>query len=243
MYLLADISVTAFPPSDSLPSDVAELIAQRDAAYDELANFEEEWADVLADNWRTIAEAKDIESAVNAARAGKDGLKGTSEVAKARDARPRVVGVHRVLTQNLRAAERAAQRAFRPAAETLEPDALVRLRESAQEAENAYRRFMDARAAFGAATGIVRFVRGWQNGDRPDYNDTPQNPLRADSMVPEASEPIAEIREVIASFEAPFTADPLVTVHTANGQTLELRRSQADALVGSANSGVTLADA
>ncbi|WP_217134813.1 hypothetical protein [Streptomyces sp. AC558_RSS880] len=241
--MIADITVIDFPPADSLPSDVAELIAQRDAAYEKLVDFEEEWSDALADNWRTLAEAKDIEAAVSAARAGKDGLKGTSEVAKARDARPRVVGVHRVLTQNLRAAENAAQRAFRPIADTLEPGALARLRESAQEAEDAYRRFMDARAAFGAAAGIVRFVRGWQNGDRPDYNDTPQNPLRADSMAPESGEAIAEIREVIASFEAPFTADPLVTVRTPNGQTLELRRSQAKALVGSVNNGMTLVDA
>ncbi|MDN0198099.1 hypothetical protein [Streptomyces sp. S.PNR 29] len=241
--MIADITVTNFPPVDSLPRNVAELIAARDAVYEELDAFEVEWADVLADDWRTIAEGKDIRSAVDAARAGKDGLKGASEVAKARDIRPRVVGVHRVLTSKLREAENAAQKAFRAVVGTLEADALKQLRETAQRAEEAYRAYLAARDALGGAANRVRFVRDWQSDGRPSWTDEGMNPLRADNSPLTATEPLAEIRELLESFNAPFTPDPLVWVEFGNGQRMELRRSQAKALNDSANNDIRLVDA
>ncbi|WP_326649113.1 hypothetical protein [Streptomyces sp. NBC_01750] len=234
--------ITMFPPSELLPQAVAELIAERDLTHERLTDFEDKWADVLAENWRAIAEGKDIRSAIDAVAEGKDGLKGTSEVAKARDARPRVVGVHQALTSAVRNADRAAVEAYRPVAGTLLPEAMNGLQAAAQRTEEAYRAFLAARDAFGAATSFVNYVRAWQGSGRPDYNDSVCNPQCADGLVPSFTEPIAEIREVLGSFKTAREPDPLVTVTFGDGKSMEIQRSQAVALARSANNEIRIAE-
>ncbi|MGW6541907.1 hypothetical protein ACWGBH_03475 [Streptomyces massasporeus] len=237
-----NVDTTAFPPLDTLPADVADLIKARDAAYDGLDDFEIKWHDVLSDNWHKIAEAKDSTAAADAARAGKDAFKGQTEVAKARDARPRVLGVHRVMVEDLRKAERAAQRAFRAVADTLEAPALEALQATAQAAEDAYRAFLDANAAFGLASRRVAFARAWANGDRPDWPEGGSSLVTANGEPPAATEPVAMIREVLRSFGAPHEIDPLVLVVGDSGTVLELKRSQALALVGSNSNSARIID-
>ncbi|AWI29518.1 hypothetical protein [Streptomyces tirandamycinicus] len=233
--MFADITVYNYPPADALPADVADAVKARDTAYDALMDFEEEWADLLTHNWRDIAEAKDIRLAVDATRAGKDAFKGVSAVAAARENRPRVVGIHQVLAENLRSAETAARRAFKGIAHTFEADAVTGLQNAAQAAEDAYRAYLAARDTFGGAANRVRWVRNWQSDHPSDYSEDGSTPALANGLSSNEREPIAEIRDVLRSYDAPFIADPLVSVRTPSGQVIELRKSQAAALVGSVN--------
>lgn len=238
--MIADVDCTTFPPAELLPADVAELIAARDAAHAKLTDFEDEWHDVLRDDWLTLAEAADIRNAVAAAQAGKDAFKGASEVDKARTARPRVQGVHQVLTAELRNAERAALKAFRPVAAGLEPGLRDALADAAVRAEDAYRAYLEARGEFGGIGHRVMAVRSWANHGGADWLEGEATPQRADGRQITAENPIAEIREVLESFDAPQTFDPMMIVRRDDGLTLELRESQARALVGSANSDPSL---
>ncbi|MGW7261568.1 hypothetical protein [Streptomyces sp. NPDC054834] len=238
--MFADVTVTNFPPTDQLPADVASTIAARDAAYDALDNFEVEYSDYLSETWESTFEAHDVQAGIDAVSAGKALEKLRSSLAAARDRRPTILGAHRALTTSLREAESAAQKAFRAVVGTLEPAADERLRETAEKAQDAYRAYLAAREAFGGAANVVRFVRAWQNGDRPDYSADGASPALANGLAPDSHEPLVEIREVLGSFALPFEPDPLVLVVAENGSAFELKRSLAEALAGSANSAVRI---
>ena len=55
-------------------------------------------------------------------------------------------------------------------------------------------------------------------------------------------DPMAEIRELRTAYADEWTVDPLVKIVGENGKVIELRKSQADALVGSANNKVHYVD-
>ncbi|WP_369157955.1 hypothetical protein [Streptomyces sp. R02] len=235
--MISRVDHPAYPPADRLPADVAKLVAARDAAMEKLSDFEDANADVLSDSWQTIAEAKDIKAAVAAAEAGKDAFAGVSEMTRAREARPRVIGVQQVLRRALNKAERAANRAVIRCAEGMEPGLRSEVESAAEAAEAAYSAYMAARGALGGAAARLRTVRLWAVGEHAVWHEGEASPVRADGGQMRAQNPLMEIREVVESLDAPLaiTPDPDVTVRRPDGSTFQLRQSQAQALISGSN--------
>lgn len=241
-----DVNRTILPADDLLPEPIRDLQAQRDTAYERWETFYDEHAALLSDGWESTFEARDTVAAAEAVAAGKDPLKLKSELAAARDRRPRVVGAARELARAANAADRALVRAWRDAVADLAPVAADRLQAAADAYADAYRAFLDARQSFGAATAFRRYVRVAQGSHTPDFYDAPQNPVRSDGLAPNYPAGLAEIQEVMTSFEG-FDATPpgdrRVMVQLPDGSQMELAYDQAVALVGSANNQVTWPDA
>lgn len=232
--MISNVDVTVYPPSELLPADVAALVSAADSAYQKLDDYEQQHGDLLRDNWKAIAEAKDIENAVQAAQAGRDPFKGASEMTKARDSRARVLGVHRVLVADYQQANQAAKRALRAVVADIEPVLVAELKSAADAYTEAHRAFLDARAAFGGTSVRASVVRRWRDYESPDWFEGGANPMLANGGAPRAENPQGEIREVLASFEETWKPEPIVKLRGPNGNILELRESQARALVGSA---------
>ncbi|WP_121719974.1 hypothetical protein [Streptomyces sp. E2N171] len=232
--MISRVDHPAYPNADRLPADVAKLVAARDAAMERLSDFEDANADVLSDSWQTIAESKDIKAAVAAAEAGKDAFAGASEMTRAREARPRMIGVQQVLRRALNKAERAANRAVLRAAEGMEPGLRSEVESAAEAAEAAYQAYLTARGALGGAAARLRAVRLWAAGEWAVWTDGEASPMRTDGAELRAENPLMEIREVVASLDTPLavTPDPLIKVRRTDGEVFELRRSQAKALTG-----------
>lgn len=224
----ADINVTMTAPDEYLPGSLIKLIEVRDNAVDALQDFEDEWSVVLSDQYLTTAEAADTQAATLAARAGKDPFQLPSEVDRVRTLRPKVKGAHQVLASAVRVADRAVVDAYRPVVEAIEPKAVAELRERVATAESAYGAYVAARDAVGECTGLIYHLRDWARGGRSDFGAGGSNPTTADGLDLVATEPVAQLREILASFETGYTPDPLVVVESiANGQVFELRRSAA----------------
>ncbi|MEU6321506.1 hypothetical protein [Streptomyces sp. NPDC047009] len=229
--MIANVDITYTAPDEYLPGSLIKLIAARDTAVEALQDFEDEWAHVLSDTFLATAEAADTQAAIAAARAGKDVTKLPSEVDKVRSLRPRIKGAHQVLASDVRTAENAVRDAYRPLAPTLEPKALAELRDRVAVAEQAYAAYSAAREAVGEATHLVNHLRDWATGGRSDFRPGGSNPTTAHGTSPNATEPVAALREVLRSFETGYQPDPLVLVEAvANGQRMELTESQAKAL-------------
>ncbi|WP_107644891.1 hypothetical protein [Streptomyces sp. Ru87] len=243
---MIDVSRTILPADDLLPDHVRDLQAQRDAAYDAWETFADEHRALLSDRWEETFEARDIVAAAEAVSAGKDPLKLKSELAAARDRRPRVIGAARELARAANAADRALVQAWKRSVASLAPVAAERLEAAAEAYADAYRAFIDARQSFGAATAFRRYVRVAQGAYTPDFTDMPQTPVRADGLAPNSPAGLQEIREVMQTFEG-FDAVPpgdrRVTVQLPDGSQVELAYDQAVALVGSANNRVKWPDA
>ncbi|MGW5690871.1 hypothetical protein ACWEWX_07865, partial [Streptomyces asiaticus] len=119
-------------------------------------DFESEHHGLLSDQWEAAYEARDILAAAEAVTAGKDPLKIKSELAEARDLRPRIVGAARALVKDVRAKDAALAAAFRKHVGELAPAAAQRLQEAAKAYQEAHSALMTARAAFGAAVDFRR---------------------------------------------------------------------------------------
>ncbi|MFF6808826.1 hypothetical protein ACFZAG_02860 [Streptomyces sp. NPDC012403] len=231
--MFTNLDVTTTAPDDLLPGSLIKLIEQRDQAVETLQDFEDQWAHVLRDDFLTVAEAADTQAAISAARAGKDVTKLPSEVDKVRSLRPRIKGAQQVLAAEARSADKAVATAYRPLTQSLEPKAMDDLRERVTAAEGAYSAYLAARAAVGEATALVAHLRDWATGGRTDFLPGGCIPRTALGVDPVATEPVAQLREILRSFEDGFTPDPLVTVRSkVNGAEFQLPRSKALALVG-----------
>jgi hypothetical protein len=243
--MFADIDITTTVADELLPNPMIMLISQRDTAVEKLSDFEDEYGAILRDDYLDYAEAEDLKAASAALSAKRDPFKLPSQVDRARSLRPKVVATHRSLVAEARSADRAVAAAYRAAVPGLLPGARESLREAVSAAEDAYRAYLAARDTVGGATSLLLHLRGWANGDRPGYAES-GNPALANGLAPNEREPVAELREVLHSFDnpdAPFVADPLVLVKFGNGQRMELRESQARALHGSSNNDVRLIEA
>lgn len=240
--------VTALPPADLLPSEILPLLEARDAAHERWDAFYTEHHDLLSSNWQDTYEARDIVAAAEAVVDGKDPLKVKSKLAEARDLRPRIIGAYKELAKAVRVADRALVTAWRQHAGALAPVAAQRMQETAAAYEEAYRAFLDARAAFGRAVNFRLYIREWQGDGRSDYYEGDVNPRRADGMPLINDIGAAEVREVLESFRAAGFSDDgtdddpnpdvLVKVRGTNGIPIEITASQAYALVTASNQDV-----
>lgn len=240
--MVSKVDFPEYPPAELLPDDAAKAVAARDAAADRLSKFEDEHRDVLADNWAAIAEAKDVQAAIAATRAGKDALSGASESTKAREARPRLIGIQRALTADLQRAQAEARKAIQRTAAELEPTLRAELEDTARAAESAYRAYLDARGAFGGVAARLRAVRLWAIREHAAWHTGEASPARTDGRPLKATNPLREIREVVESCDMPMVGvtDPMVVVERSDGTTFHLRETQARALLSDGNSEHTL---
>jgi hypothetical protein len=238
----ADINITR--TVDDVPTNLAKLVAQRDSLAEALWEHEEEYADVLSDDYLDRAEAEDVTAAIAAAEAGKDPLKLPSKVDEYRALRPKVTGIQTVLAKKVREADRAVSTAYRAASASLLPKAESALGAALSEAEDALRVFLAARERVGGAAARIRHLRDVTNGGRTDAPDETATPVLPNGRpLPIDLEPLAELRMIRDSYGGGFTPDPMVLVKFGNGQRMELRESQARALHGSSNNDVRLVEA
>lgn len=233
-----DLNRTILPPADMLPKHIQALAAERDAAYEAASDFIDEHAVLLGDGWERVYEARDTVAAAEAAVEGRDPLSVPSELEKARAQRPRIMGAAHALAHKANAADAALVREWRKHVADLAPAARERLEKTAQAYEAAYRAFMEAREAFGAASYVCRYVRAAQGaGYMPDFNDSPQNPQRIDGQELMSPPGLGEIREVLRSLDEAERrpVERIRRVAGPSGVVLELTESQAAALVRSGN--------
>jgi hypothetical protein len=232
----ADIDITFTAPDEYLPAALIKLVSQRDSAVDALQDFEDEHESVITDDYLTRAEADDLKAATDAVAAGKDPFKLPSRLDEVRRLRPKVIAAHRKLAADVRQAEYEVRRAYRDVAKSVEPKAMDVLRETAKAAEDAFTKYLVARGQFGASTNLVNHLRDWARGGRSSYADGEAIPSMAGDdhnplgYAPSTAEPVAELREIVNSFERGFVPIPLVRVSTRSGGEMVLREDQAKAL-------------
>ncbi|MDQ8706767.1 hypothetical protein RCO28_30480 [Streptomyces sp. LHD-70] len=246
------VDTTQLPPAEMLPGSLLPLLETRDAAYERWVDHQGEYSLLLSDGWEKSYETRDMVAAAEAVVNGQDPLKIPSELAEARDLRPRVIGAARALARDVIAKDRALAAAFKRQVRDLVPDAGQGLKEAAEAYQEAERAFHAARSRFGAAANYRRFLFKWAGVERPDFN-LGGMPLRGDGLNVIAAPGSMEIREVIDSFKdvgmtdvfgeegTPDTTPTLVTVrNTKTGMELQLSPDQARAVVGSSNNSLDL---
>jgi hypothetical protein len=231
--------VTPIDPA-SLPKAVAVALAKRDKAWDALVEWEAAHDTELSTKWLELAETADIRAAIAAVDAGKDATELPSEVNRIRAARPKAIAVQRKLERDVRTAESALQRLYRANAGPLEAEAYERMQAAVAGAEAAWRAFGAARSAVGRAVGEVRHLRDWTQGGRSDAPSTGIL-IRANGLAPSSNlSPMAQIREVVESYEDRPEPVKRVRVSLAGGGEMVLPEDQAKALTGNGSEGVKI---
>jgi hypothetical protein len=166
-----------------MPKAVADAEAERDKAYDALADAELKYADVSDDHWQQRAHQRDAEEAKSAVLAGKELPSGPSHYERAARLRGEAVGVLDALHSKARQADNAVTLAWKNAVPGMADDiraAYVAAERAHAEAEQTLR---NARSAMrNAAVALVgtQYVNG--AGPLPRLDGNPPGDMTISEM-------------------------------------------------------------